>query len=147
MPDIEPASADARTAEFTARFPGLCDVPEVNCGDQPMFYGGVRARTARQATAAGELTVMATTFDAGAGTVWHTHESDQTLVLLSGAGAVEDDRGVHPLRAGDVVTIPRGRRHRHLADAERSMTHLSITTHGNHHICSDAAQCDCQRGH
>ena len=138
MPDIDSAAADARAVEFTARFPGA-EVPEVDCSDQPMFYGRVRARTARQATAAGELTVMATTFDADAGTVWHTHESDQTLVLLSGAGAFEDDSGVHPLHAGDVVTIPRGRLHRHLANAGRPMTHLSITPCGNHHLFPDAA--------
>ncbi|MER7010214.1 cupin domain-containing protein [Saccharopolyspora sp. NPDC000359] len=62
---------------------------------------------------------------------------DQTLVLLSGAGALEDDRGVHPLRAGDVVTVPKGRAHRHLANAGQPMAHLSITTFGEHHLCAD----------
>lgn len=137
MPDIDQTPAEARAAEFTARFPGRSEVPEVDCSDQAMFYGSVRARTAHQAHTAGELNVMATTFDAAAGTLWHTHESDQTLVLLSDAGSFEDDTGIHPLNAGNVVTIPRGRRHRHLANAGQPMTHLSITTYGSHHICSE----------
>ncbi|WP_425564750.1 cupin domain-containing protein [Saccharopolyspora halophila] len=94
-----------------------------------MFYGTVRARIAHQAHAAGELNVMSTTFDADAGTVWHTHDSDQVLILINGAGSYEDGEGVHPLRTGDVVTIPGGGRHRHLASDGCSMTHLSITAH------------------
>ena len=124
-------------AAFPVRFPGLPEVPETDCGDQPMFRGLVRARIARQASATGELTVMLTTFAPGASTVWHTHESEQALLVTAGAGALEDTDGVHPLHAGDVVTVPRGRPHRHLAGDGSSMTHLSVTTHGAHHLLPD----------
>ncbi|QWF82978.1 cupin domain-containing protein [Amycolatopsis sp. CA-230715] len=121
--------------EFFVRF--RPEPPEIECGDQPMFRGRVRARIARQARATGELTVMATTFDPGASTAWHTHDSDQTLVVTAGTGALEDEQGVHPLHAGDVVTVPRGHWHRHLAAATDSMTHLSVTAHGQHHLIPD----------
>jgi quercetin dioxygenase-like cupin family protein len=124
--------------EFIVRFPGLPDLPATECGDQPMFDGRVHARTARQASAAGEQTVMATTFAPGAKTAWHIHEADQTLVVTAGKGALEDADGVHPLSTGDVVTVARGRRHRHLAADDSPMTHLSITGHGAHHIVPDS---------
>ncbi|BBF99685.1 MULTISPECIES: cupin domain-containing protein [Pseudonocardia] len=117
------------------RFPATPDVPEIDCSDQPMFVGRVRARFARPGGRAGDLTVLATTFDPGAGTVWHSHDTDQVLVLTAGAGLVDyDDGDTVPLTAGDTVVVDRGRRHRHLADAAEGMTHLSVTGPGESHL-------------
>lgn len=118
----------------TVRFPGLADLGDVDCTAGPMFVGRVSARTARQASAAGEHTVMTATFAPGAGTAWHSHGGDQTLVVLAGAGTLEDDDGVLHLRVGDVATVAKGRRHRHCAHPELGMTHLSVTAFGAHRI-------------
>jgi quercetin dioxygenase-like cupin family protein len=99
-----------------------------------MFRGRVRARTLAEADDRADLTVMATTFGAGAHTVWHTHDTDQLLVVTAGSGELEDESGRTTLRAGDVVLVPRGRRHRHLAATDAEMTHLSVTAGGAHHL-------------
>ncbi|WP_020499107.1 cupin domain-containing protein [Sciscionella marina] len=122
----------AEPSAITLRFPDDSQPAELDCAANPLFLGTVRARTAHRAERAGEHDVLTVTFEPGSGTIWHAHEADQTLVLLAGHGALEDERGTHPLRAGDVVTIPRGRPHRHLAAHGHAMTHLSITGHGAH---------------
>ncbi|MBN9733494.1 hypothetical protein Ae168Ps1_0738 [Pseudonocardia sp. Ae168_Ps1] len=126
MPDSPPLAG--------LRFPGGEVPAEVRCDDLPLFDGPVWTRIARRADAPGGLTVMATRFAAGAGTAWHHHDSDQTLVLSAGRGAVEyaDGRAL-ALSPGDVVTVAAGERHRHLAGAD-GMTHLSVTTLGDTHL-------------
>ncbi|NMH96522.1 cupin domain-containing protein [Pseudonocardia acidicola] len=130
---------EAGPAGIRLRFPGIDDPAEVDCSRLPMFRGGVRSRTVAEAATDGGLTVLATRFDAGASTVWHIHDSDQTLVVVDGGGALEDDHGVLAMRPGDVVVVPGGRRHRHLAAADSSMTHVSVTARGEHHLEPDEA--------
>jgi quercetin dioxygenase-like cupin family protein len=103
----------------------------------PLFEGDVRARTVHRSTRDHELTVMTTAFAAGAGTVRHVHDGDQVLLVTDGRGALDDDvHGRRPLRAGDLVVVPAGRPHRHLAADDESMTHLSVTAHGENHLAA-----------
>lgn len=101
----------------------------------PLFEGDVRARTVHRSTRDHELTVMTTAFAAGTGTVRHVHDGDQVVLVTDGRGALDDDvHGRQPLRSGDLVVVPAGRPHRHLAADDEPMTHLSITAHGENHL-------------
>lgn len=102
---------------------------------EPLFRGDVRAHVVHRASKDHELTVMTTVFAAGAGTLWHVHDSDQVLLVTHGRGALDDDtHGRQQLLAGDLVVVPSGRPHRHLAAEDEAMTHLSITAHGESHL-------------
>ncbi|MFP5021845.1 cupin domain-containing protein [Pseudonocardia phyllosphaerae] len=116
------------------RFPQSPGLRPIDCGAQPMFDGDVRTRVARSAGAPGEQTVMATEFAAGSSTVWHSHDTDQTLVVTAGSARLDYADGPIELQAGDVVTVPAGVPHRHLSSGDQPMTHLSVTGYGRNHL-------------
>ena len=66
-------------------------------------------------------------FERGATTGWHTHASDQILVITSGIGAVATEGEEHEVTVGDVVHIRQGENHWHGAKAESYMSHITIT--------------------
>jgi len=97
----------------------------------PVFAGGARwTDLAALVSHAGPLATVLTTFDAEAGTAWHTHRHEQVLVVTSGSGVLEFADRRRELRSGDVVVVPPGCPHRHVA-ARGSMTHVSLTVPGD----------------
>jgi quercetin dioxygenase-like cupin family protein len=67
------------------------------------------------------------TFEAGARTAWHTHPLGQILIVTAGTGWVQQwGRPVEEIRQGDVVWIPPGQKHWHVATATTGMTHIAI---------------------
>jgi quercetin dioxygenase-like cupin family protein len=74
---------------------------------------------------------MAVFFGAGARTVPHTHHHGQHLFISEGTGVVGDEKGVHVVRAGDVVSSPAGAWHWHGAAPGTAMTHLTVEKPGD----------------
>jgi len=74
---------------------------------------------------------MAVFFGAGARTVPHTHHHGQHLVIAQGTGVIGDEKGVHVVRAGDVVSSPPGAWHWHGATPATAMTHLTVEQPGD----------------
>jgi quercetin dioxygenase-like cupin family protein len=69
--------------------------------------------------------------DSGARTVPHTHHNGQHLFIADGIGVVGDEKGVHVVRAGDVVSsLPRAW-HWHGATPAAAMTHLTVEKPGD----------------
>ena len=66
-------------------------------------------------------------FERGATTGWHTHESDQILVVTSGVGTVANETEKQEINVGDVVHILKGENHWHGARSESYMSHITIT--------------------
>lgn len=67
-------------------------------------------------------------FAAGARTAWHTHPFGQTLVVISGRGAVQSEgEAVQQILPGDVVWIPADERHWHGAAPDSPMSHVAIS--------------------
>jgi mannose-6-phosphate isomerase-like protein (cupin superfamily) len=46
---------------------------------------------------------------------WHSHESDETLIILRGSLDFEWEEGRQQCRPGDVIELPAGCRHRSIA--------------------------------
>lgn len=68
------------------------------------------------------------TFEPGARTMWHTHPLGQTLIVTSGLGWAQCERGpIEEIRPGDVIWFPPGEKHWHGATATTAMTHIAIT--------------------
>ena len=65
-------------------------------------------------------------FERGATTGWHTHTSDQILVITSGVGIVANESEEREVTVGDVVHILEGENHWHGAKKESYMSHITI---------------------
>jgi uncharacterized cupin superfamily protein len=72
------------------------------------------------------LDSLAVHFGAGARTVPHQHHSGQHLVFVEGVGVVADEKGVHVVRAGDVVSNPPDSWHWHGATPNSAATHVTF---------------------
>ena len=66
-------------------------------------------------------------FEKGCGTGWHTHKSDQMLVVTAGIGIVADESHQQEITVGDVVHVLQGENHWHGATADSYMSHITIT--------------------
>jgi quercetin dioxygenase-like cupin family protein len=66
-------------------------------------------------------------FSAGSRNKFHTHTSDQILVVTEGTGTVATDNQEATVTVGDVVLIPAGEKHWHGAPGSTSMAHITVT--------------------
>jgi quercetin dioxygenase-like cupin family protein len=89
---------------------------------------------------------MAVFFGAGARTVPHTHHHGQHLFIAEGTGVIGDDKGVHVVRAGDVVSSPPGAWHWHGATPATAMTHLTVEKPGDFDLDVDRRDWDTTYG-
>ena len=62
-------------------------------------------------------------FERGASTGWHTHASDQILVVTSGVGTVANETEEQEIAVGDVVHIRKGENHWHGARSGLHVPH------------------------
>jgi quercetin dioxygenase-like cupin family protein len=76
------------------------------------------------------LRVTSVSFRDGARNRWHTHTTEQVLVVTSGRGIVANDAEEREITVGDVVAIQPGERHWHGAAPGTDMTHLAILLPG-----------------
>ena len=65
-------------------------------------------------------------FQKGATTGWHTHPTDQILVITTGNGIVANEHEQLEVAVGDVVQILPGENHWHGAAADSYMAHITI---------------------
>lgn len=65
-------------------------------------------------------------FSAGSRNKFHTHTSDQVLVITAGTGIVATDAEELTVNAGDVVHIPAGENHWHGATKDTPMSHITF---------------------
>lgn len=97
-------------------------------GPDTYFTGSVRIDNLFQASAPGRATGAIVTFEPSARTYWRSHPAGQTLVILTGVGWTQCERGPRTeIRAGDVVSCGCGKRHWHGAAATTAMSHFAIT--------------------
>lgn len=75
---------------------------------------------------AGNLNASLIHFSAGSRNKFHTHTSDQILVITSGTGIVATDAEEVTVNEGDVVMIPAGENHWHGAPGATAMSHITI---------------------
>ena len=74
---------------------------------------------------------LAVHFGAGARTVPHKHHDGQHLIITDGVGVVADEKGVHVVHTGDVISNPPGTWHWHGATPNSAMTHVTVEAPGD----------------
>lgn len=98
--------------------------PRVRATD-PMFVGEVY-RQNLTGDLGQHLRVSLVSFQSGARNTFHTHASDQILIITEGEGIVATETEERPVTAGEIVFFRAGERHWHGAQPGRAMAHLSI---------------------
>jgi quercetin dioxygenase-like cupin family protein len=96
-----------------------------------MFTGKVLMQNLVAEGDAPSLRVTAVTFVDGCLNTWHTHTTEQVLVVTDGLGVVADSGGEREIVPGDVVLVDPNERHWHGAKGGHNMTHLSILVPGD----------------
>ncbi|HWV24654.1 MAG TPA: cupin domain-containing protein [Thermomicrobiales bacterium] len=76
------------------------------------------------------LRVTSVTFVDGCRNIWHTHTTEQVLIVTDGVGIVANEDGEREIVPGDVAVIQPNERHWHGAKEGHDMTHLSILIPG-----------------
>ncbi|MBM4433768.1 MAG: cupin domain-containing protein [Chloroflexi bacterium] len=91
----------------------------------PIFVGSVEIQ---RIVDVGErdLRLIEVHFKDGARNTWHTHTTDQILVVTEGEGVVASRAERREVTVGDVAYIPAGEEHWHGARPGTGMTHLAI---------------------
>lgn len=95
-----------------------------------MFTGEVLMQNLVAEGDAPSLRVTAVTFLDGCRNTWHTHTTEQVLIVTDGLGLVANSDGEREIGPGDVVLIDPNERHWHGARAGQEMTHLAILLPG-----------------
>jgi quercetin dioxygenase-like cupin family protein len=108
---------------------GKAQDPSADMGS--MFTGKVLMQNLVAEGDAPSLRVTSVTFVDGCRNTWHTHTTEQVLVVTDGLGVVADSSGEREIVPGDVVLIDPNERHWHGAKEGHDMTHLSILVPGD----------------
>lgn len=77
-----------------------------------------------------DLNVAVVSFPAGVKNIFHTHNTDQLLWILSGKGIVATEHEEVIATPGMAFFIPTGERHWHGAIKDSSFSHISIRGKG-----------------
>lgn len=118
-----PANAD-ETKRVTVQHAG--SLPS-KAGPDAYFTGSVRIDQPFKGTGDARVSGATVTFQPGARTAWHTHPLGQTLLVVSGAGRVQQDgEPIQSIKPGDAVWIPAGVKHWHGAVPDSAMSHVAI---------------------
>ncbi len=101
----------------------------LNAAALPTIDRGLGVRTmplVGTATGSSVLTTGYTTIPAGTAIPWHTHDSEESIVLMDGVGLCEVGDGSHRIRRADATLIPAGVAHRIRNDSAEELRILWI---------------------
>ena len=95
----------------------------------PLFTGTqVYRQTIVQPDDSQNFNFSVVNFSAGSRNKFHSHTSDQILVITEGTGVVATDGEERTVTAGDVVFVPAGENHWHGAPGQTPMSHITVQT-------------------
>jgi quercetin dioxygenase-like cupin family protein len=78
-----------------------------------------------------ELSVNVVNFGKGVRNKFHSHDSEQVLIVTSGKGIVATEKEERVVTEGDVVFIPAGEKHWHGATPDTEFSHIYVTRLGS----------------
>ena len=78
-----------------------------------------------------EYEVNVVNFGRGVRNKFHTHGSEQILIVTSGKGMIATETEEKVISTGDVVIIPAGEKHRHGATKDSEFSHIYVSRLGS----------------
>lgn len=101
--------------------------PPVKVSDGGGFIGEVVADMFVTARFPSRTTCARVTYASKARTEWHTHPKGQTLIILEGAGNVQELNGdIQEFKTGETVWIPANVKHWHGGTDTSGVTFLAV---------------------
>ena len=73
-----------------------------------------------------EFEVTVVNFGQGVRNKFHSHDTEQILIVISGEGTVATRDEEHTVSRGDVIFIPAGETHRHGATSKAEFSHIFV---------------------
>ena len=96
------------------------------------FTGKVFRKTLVAADAVTNCNVSEVAFEAGARNNWHTHPSNQVLIVKEGICFYQEEgKSIQKIAAGGVINVLPGIKHWHGASPDNSMIHIAINININ----------------
>jgi quercetin dioxygenase-like cupin family protein len=74
-----------------------------------------------------DFTANIVNFGKGVRNKFHSHESEQILIVTYGRGIVATESEERIVTKGDIILIPAGEKHRHGASKDSEFSHIFIT--------------------
>jgi len=78
----------------------------------------------------GDYNMAVVNFGKGVRNKFHTHESDQILIVTAGKGIVATELEQQEVTVGDVILFPTGEKHWHGATEDSEFSHIYISRAG-----------------
>ncbi|MBI3954014.1 MAG: cupin domain-containing protein [Chloroflexi bacterium] len=98
----------------------------------PLFTGRQVTRQALVTEAMSKyFSLGVVSFGQGIRNKFHTHSSDQVLIVTAGRGIVATEKEQRQVALGDVIHIPAGEKHWHGATGDAAFSHLALTAVGS----------------
>ena len=103
------------------------DVPKTS-RETPLFTGEVTVQPL--IPEGGDYNMAVVNFRKGVRNKFHTHESDQILIVTAGKGLVATETVQREVAVGDVILFPTGEKHWHGATEDSEFSHIYISKTG-----------------
>ena len=99
-----------------------------NIATSPLFIGGQVTQQPIVTLAMSKYFVISqVTFAPGARNKFHSHTTDQVLIVTAGKGIVATENEQITVTVGDVIQFPAGEKHWHGATKDSSFSHIYVT--------------------
>lgn len=103
------------------------DNVEKQISDSPLFSGGqVSRQTILGQGDSGFFTIAQVNFSPGARNGFHTHTTDQILIVTAGKGICATETEQVVVKVGDIIQFPAGEKHWHGATEDSHFSHIYI---------------------
>ena len=110
----------------------IAQVPKEDTSGSPIFFGGPVSRQDLVNDKTSKFfNFSVVNFDAGARNKFHTHSSDQILLVTHGTGIVATEAAEHVVSEGATIHIVAGEKHWHGATKDTSFSHITLTAVGS----------------
>ena len=97
----------------------------------PLFTGAVTRQPLVTEDMGRSFNMGNINFGPGVRNKFHTHSSDQVLLVTAGTGTVATEKEQRTVTVGDLIFISAGEKHWHGATKESAFSHISLTAHGS----------------
>ena len=105
----------------------MSDVPKTP-REAPLFTSPVTMQSL--IPEGGDFNMAIVNFGKGVRNKFHTHESDQILIVTAGKGIVATETEQREVTVGDVILFPSGEKHWHGATEDSEFSHIFISRAG-----------------
>ena len=95
----------------------------------PIFIGGTVTLQPIVTQQMGQYLIMSlVNFSKGARNKFHSHTSDQVLIVTAGTGIVATEQEELVVGVGDIIFIPAGEKHWHGATKDSEFSHIYVVS-------------------